>query len=557
VYSTEQQSQQQHEQQKEGQELVYNTEEQSQQQHEGQVLLHSTEEQSQQQHEKQKKQQDEQNKQVGEPVPPGISQVDIAIVFQPASCANTRSGCDWVDLGVGAKTDDGEVRWCCAGDAMELGLCEKGSQYYGQMILNSDFKGTHRYVEIPSAEDDLQNNMGDDDKSEILTIKWGEIEEYESGRYTIIFANCNDDQGREVLVTGYTSWKSKHGYLPGELYNFMYFYYFITAVYVALFASYVFAMKKNVESRIDIEKWIFATALMGLLETALESIDFIWWNFSGEQLVVAYYIGALLGVVKCAVSRCLILMVSLGWGVVRDSLGPTLPKVIGLGLLYLAASVVRFVMVTIAVEDVSTLSLKEEDELIDVVQIFTFILAFIDVCFILWILDSLNGTMEYLENMAQTRKLMRYLRLRCIFLFSILFAVVWAVFSLVDNYDESGILEEQHEWVVDGATELNYLFVLIAVAILWWPNPSAKEYAYQMELPSTGDYDDDEGPDGGGHELELSGAAVPSALDDDDDDEGAATNGDKNKDDQIYDFAIVGSEDDDIKKNGSNDFEIS
>jgi len=127
----------------------------------------------------------------------------------------------------------------------------------------------------------------------------------------------------------------------------------------------------------------------------------------------------------------------------------------------------------------------------------------------MWILDALNGTMMYLDNMNQTRKLGRYLKLRTLFLFAILFAVVWAVFSLVNTYDEEGIVREEHEWIVDAATEVNYLFVLIGVAWLWKPNPSAKEYAYVMELPAMGG-------DGEGNELELTGH-VPSAMDDDDD----------------------------------------
>lgn len=64
--------------------------------------------------------------------------------------------------------------------------------------------------------------------------------------------------------------------------------------------------------------------------------------------------------------------------------------------------------------------------------------------------------------------------------------------------------------------ELNYLFVLTGVAILWRPQKNAKEYAYVMQLPSmkagTGDEDGDEG------ELEMSGV-VPSAMDDSDDED--------------------------------------
>ena len=60
--------------------------------------------------------------------------------------------------------------------------------------------------------------------------------------------------------------------------------------------------------------------------------------------------------------------------------------------------------------------------------------------------------------------------------------------------------------------EINYVFVLLSVAILWRPQPNAKEYAYVMELPAVTTDDDGE------VEIEMMGA-VPSAMDDDDDEE--------------------------------------
>jgi hypothetical protein len=58
--------------------------------------------------------------------------------------------------------------------------------------------------------------------------------------------------------------------------------------------------------------------------------------------------------------------------------------------------------------------------------------------------------------------------------------------------------------------ELNYVIVLLGVAILWRPQENAKEYAYVMELPAMTAGDEE-----GENELELTGV-VPSAADDDD-----------------------------------------
>lgn len=138
-------------------------------------------------------------------------------------------------------------------------------------------------------------------------------------------------------------------------------------------------------------------------------------------------------------------MVGHGWGVIRDDLGPVMTKINFLGGLYIAVSLVSEIMQVVAVTEVQKLSQVEEDELFDFVSILSLVVAAIDVIFILWIFDSLNATMDYLENMNQTSKLQRYLRLRMIILFSILFVIVWSLFEIVNNYDE-GIVDESGEW---------------------------------------------------------------------------------------------------------------
>ena len=225
-----------------------------------------------------------------------------------------------------------------------------------------------------------------------------------------------------------------------------------------------------------------------------------------------FILGIIIGVLKRGISRCLLVMVALGWGVVRDELGPIMKKIHVLGVLYILVSLVRDIMTEVAYSEIQRMSQEKEEELFDIVSILGLVIVAVDLIFYFWIIDSLSATMEYLENMKQTSKLLRYLRLRCILMFSILFGVVWAVFGIVDTYD-AGIVTQEARWVLDAAMEMNYLFVLIAVAILWRPQQNAKEYAYVMQLPAmtaaVNDDDDDEGVI-----IELAG--VPSAMDDDD-----------------------------------------
>lgn len=346
-------------------------------------------------------------------------------------------------------------------------------------------------------------------------LKYGKFEETDdSGKYVVVFANCNND-GRTVLVEGQTIWKSKHGYLPGDLFGLMYFYGILFLAYGVILLWYGVSMKMFEDANIPIQSYIFATICMGTLEVFFRAGDLFVWNEDGKRFWIAFYIGIIVGVLKRGVSRCLLVMVSLGWGVVRDNLGRIMNKIHIIGGLYIVLSLIRDVMTEVAYSEIQKISIEEEEELFDIVKILGFVIVIIDLIFYFWIIDSLTATMEYLESMKQTSKLMRYLRLRCILMFSILFGVAWAVFGIVDTYN-SGIVTQEARWVIDAMMEMNYLFVLVAVAVLWRPQQNAKEYAYVMELPamSAATHDDD-GEEG---VIELS-ANVPSAMDSDEEDD--------------------------------------
>lgn len=162
-------------------------------------------------------------------------------------------------------------------------------------------------------------------------------------------------------------------------------------------------------------------------------------------------------------------------------------KIIVLGIAYSIFAFARDVAEIVFVEELQVLSLQQEGEIYDVFTILTFITAAIDVTFYMWILDALNSTMQYLENMNQSMKLKRYLRLRLILLLSILFGIGWSVFGIVDATMDDAILSAGKEWVIRAMWDVNYAFVLVSIALLWKPDPRAKEFAYVMELPSVGD----------------------------------------------------------------------
>merc|ERR1711957_445530 len=252
-------------------------------------------------------------------------------------------------------------------------------------------------------------------------------------------------------------WMSAHGYLARNLLGEWKFYIALCILHFILFLLYGLGMRINSGSIIDIQKCIFFTISIGFLETFFICGDFWILNEDGNYSKFVKYSWIFLSIVRKGVSRCLLVMVSLGWGVSRDTIGDKLKIIAIIGSVYVIVTVFQKIFTTEYENELYTKNKEEDRGLYDIMTILTFVQAVIDVCFYVWILDSLNATMEYLENMDQTRKLARYLRLRLILLISLIFAIAW---------------------------DLNYLAVLCSIAYLWRPDPEAKNYAYNMEIPS-------------------------------------------------------------------------
>jgi hypothetical protein len=345
--------------------------------------------------------------------------MDLVLFMVPEDCKKDSWGtCDWAKLGVGAYDDEmeGGMSYCCSADTAQRGLCN--SDDIGTLMVDrSVFSGDHRKVVVPQSTD--QTFVMDDPRFDITV----------SGDYVLVIANCNDF-GLEVLALGNMEWQSVNGYLPGDMIGLMFFYGILTAIYVALALWYYCGMKIFQDAAIPIQKYILATIIIGLLEVLFRTTDFVLWNYEGMRSDGIMYTAMSLGVLKRASSRCLGVMVAMGWGVVRDSLGNSLVKIIVLGVLYAGLTLARDFFIVVA-DDVKTISMSTQYfELMDFAWILTILVIFINVIFYFWIISSLNATTEYLRNMNQTSKLKRHLTLRCLIIISLIVVGIWYVLEI-------------------------------------------------------------------------------------------------------------------------------
>lgn len=262
--------------------------------------------------------------------------------------------------------------------------------------------------------------------------------------------------------------------------------------------------------------WITAVLAIGMIETTLLFTHFINWNDYGVPSFGITLTGLVFGVTKRALSRVLIQLVALGYGVVRPSLGEEMNRVLYLGAAYFILSMIY----TVAVNSPRN-SKSVDDPVYDLLSLVVFLLAIVDTTFYIWIFTSINNLMMSLASRKQGVKYVLYRNFRSVLIASLFLSCFWALYGSVMFINNSGG-ENRYwrlKWTVDALWELIYFIIFLAIAVLWAPSNNAQRYAYSVELAQL--EDDEEFQEG---------AAVPGQEGDDgemDDEYGGRLNDDK------------------------------
>ena len=125
-----------------------------------------------------------------------------------------------------------------------------------------------------------------------------------------------------------------------------------------------------------------------MIEMAVWFFDFLNFNSTGSRPMGTTILAVTIGAVRKAVSRMLVLIVAMGFGVVRPTLGGLSGKVLLLGAGYFAAVELFDVMVNVGAVD----DLNAGEKLFLVLPV-----AVLDAVFILWIFSALSKTLTLLQ----------------------------------------------------------------------------------------------------------------------------------------------------------------
>jgi len=270
------------------------------------------------------------------------------------------------------------------------------------------------------------------------------------------------------------------GKLPATDYPKVTFYMCMFLAYVVVGCAWGWYCYRNIHDLLPIQYYLSSLVGFLIIEMVASWAYYRYLNAHGKSTTstVFLFVVAILDAGRNALSFFLLLVVSLGLSVVRESLGRTM-----LRCQLLAGA--HFIFGVLYAVGIVELELESTSALI--LLIFVIPLAFTLSGFLLWILYSLNATIAQLQARKQRYKLAMFTKLYRILLITV---IVIAVFFVISSLSFSDRLAEDYAakswkvrwWLLDGYLALLYLVAFTSIAYLWRPTPNNRRLTMFDEI---------------------------------------------------------------------------
>ncbi|EXC32299.1 Transmembrane protein 87A [Morus notabilis] len=367
---------------------------------------------------------------------------------------------------IGGSAYGGQRAVCCTADLAKLDACKEGEIIHRQSATNP---GWPQVFGVSFEVDD-----------EAVTLPSKSIEITKTGMYNLYFMHC-DVRLKDVVVEGKTIWKNPNGYLPGRMAPLMKFYGFMSFAFVLLGIFWFSQYARFWREVLPLQNCITLVITLGMFEMALWFFDYAEFNETGIRPTGTTIWAVTFGTIKRTVARLVILMVSMGYGVVRPTLGGITSKVIMLGATFFTASEVLEM-----VENVGAVSdLSGKARLFLVLPV-----ALLDAFFILWIFSSLSATLNKLQARRMLVKLDIYRKFTNALAVAVIVSVGWICYELYFKSNDIYNEQWQNAWIIPAFWQVLSFSLLCVICALWAPSQNSMRYAYSDDGSEEFDRDD-------------------------------------------------------------------
>uniref|UniRef100_A0AAQ5XJS1 GOST seven transmembrane domain-containing protein n=1 Tax=Amphiprion ocellaris TaxID=80972 RepID=A0AAQ5XJS1_AMPOC len=270
---------------------------------------------------------------------------------------------------------------------------------------------------------------------------------------------------------GAVRWKSKYKCTLASI-PYRLFYMVMCIVYILYALLWFIWAACYWKDLLRIQFWIAGVIFLGMVEKAVFCAEYENTNAVGSASPGLLIFAELISALKRTLARLLVIIVSLGYGIVKPRLGTVMHRVVGLGILYFAFASIEGVLRITGAKD-SDLAL----------------LANIPLALLDSSLCCLAQTIKTLKLRRNPVKLSLYRH----FTNTLIFAVIASIIFMGWTAKKFRLADCQSDWielwVEDAFWRFLFSVILLVIMFLWRPSANNQRYAF---TPLIDDSDDEE-----------------------------------------------------------------
>ena len=130
-----------------------------------------------------------------------------------------------------------------------------------------------------------------------------------------------------VLIQGQISFENKYGFLNSNQNAMRRFHLYMTLLYLAIVFAWYWQMNTWKESVVSIHKYLLVLVVITLISCFFKFVEYEHYNNQGHRLKWLLFVNVILEASKNTFARALVLLISLGYGIVMNVLSSYLTKI--------------------------------------------------------------------------------------------------------------------------------------------------------------------------------------------------------------------------------------
>ncbi|XP_076442341.1 transmembrane protein 87A-like [Babylonia areolata] len=261
-------------------------------------------------------------------------------------------------------------------------------------------------------------------------------------------------------------------YISALDYPLLIFYGVMGLIYMVFGVVWLLMLACNWRDLLRVQFWIGGVILLGMLEKAVFFGEYEHLNNTGESVKATIIFAELVSCLKRTLARMLVIIVSLGFGIVRPRLGQAFHKVLLVGGLFFCFSAVEGCL-----RATSSSVIQSNYFLLASVP-----LAVLDAVICWWIFSNIIQTTRTLRLRRNVVKLSLYRHFTNALIFNVLSSVAYMVWALTEHRFQQCLKDWQQLWVDEAFWHVLFVVLLFIIIILWRPTANNQRFAFSPLL---------------------------------------------------------------------------